>query len=76
MHPAKKKWNRARLRAANETMALKRAAGLGRIVESSSVHADAVARIAEIPRDDRNLTQRAFGDPVPARSALAQRGQG
>ncbi len=32
------------------------------------------ARIAKIPPDTRTLTQRMFGDPLPARSALAQRG--
>ena len=31
------------------------------------------ARLAEIPQDTRNLTQRVFGDPVYERSALARR---
>jgi hypothetical protein len=31
------------------------------------------ARLAEIPQDTRNLTQRVFGDPVYERSALASR---
>lgn len=31
------------------------------------------ARMAEIPEDTRNLTSRAFGDPLPGRSALDRR---
>lgn len=31
------------------------------------------ARLAEIPQDVRNLTQRICGDPLPGRSALDRR---
>jgi hypothetical protein len=31
------------------------------------------ARLSEIPDDTRDLTGRMFGDPLPSRSALAQR---
>lgn len=34
---------------------------------------DVAARLAEIPKDDRDLTQRLMGDPLPARSALAMK---
>lgn len=33
---------------------------------------DAAARLAEIPNDTRDITGRAFGDPLPGRSALDQ----
>ena len=38
-----------------------------------SAREDAVALIAEIPSDTRNLTGRMFGDPLPGRSALDRR---
>lgn len=31
---------------------------------------DVAKRLAEIPQDTRNVTQRFFGDPLPGRSAL------
>lgn len=31
------------------------------------------ARLAEIPRDTRSLTQRMFGDPLPGRDALSRK---
>ncbi len=34
---------------------------------------DIAARLAEIPNDDRTLTQRICGDPLPGRSALHKR---
>lgn len=39
----------------------------------NKTHATALERLSEIPRDTRNLTQMAFGDPIPCRSALAKR---
>jgi hypothetical protein len=36
----------------------------------ASVKEDAAARLAEIPKDDRSLTARLMGDPLPTRSAL------
>lgn len=42
----------------------------GQGVDPSTV----AARLAEIPPDTRSLTARTFGDPLPGRSALAQRG--
>lgn len=35
---------------------------------------DIEARLAEIPVDNRDLTGRLMGDPLPGRSALAKRG--
>lgn len=35
--------------------------------------ADAAARLAEIPKDTRDLTARIAGDPLPGRSALDMR---
>jgi hypothetical protein len=35
--------------------------------------ADTMARLAEIPPDDRGLTARLMGDPLPGRSALHKR---
>lgn len=35
--------------------------------------ADVAARLAEIPDDERGLTQRLLGDPLPGRSALDRR---
>lgn len=56
-------------RANREMSASKRAAGVtylhGRVDEKV-----AAARLAEIPPDRRNLTQRIAGDPVFERSAL------
>lgn len=56
-------------RATREMSASKRAAGVtylhGRVDE-----AVAAARLAEIPPDTRNLTQRICGDPLFERSAL------
>lgn len=54
-----------------EMAAAKRAAGIGYVTR---VHTDDwLARLAEIPPDNRDLTARAFGDPVFERSALALR---
>ncbi len=36
----------------------------------NTLRADAYARLAEIPRDDRTPAQRLMGEPIPARSAL------
>jgi hypothetical protein len=59
-------------RANREMSASKRAAGVtflhGRVDEKV-----AAARLAEIPPDTRNLTQRIAGDPLPGRSALDRR---
>ena len=62
-------------RANREMSANKKAAGVtylhGRV--------DAVvaaARLAEIPRDTRNLTQRLMGGPIPGRDALSRRNHG
>lgn len=41
--------------------------------EPSYIKADAEARRALIPDDTRNLSARAFGDPLPGRSALDKR---
>lgn len=38
-----------------------------------SVKEDAAARLAEVPKDDRSLTARMFGDPLKGRSALDRR---
>jgi hypothetical protein len=40
---------------------------------SVDVKADAAARLAEVPPDDRSLTARMFGDPLRGRSALDKR---
>ncbi len=37
------------------------------------VRIDGAARLAEIPPDTRDITGRAFGDPLPGRSALCRR---
>ena len=59
-------------RANREMSASKRAAGVtylhGRVDE-----AVAAARLAEIPKDTRNLTQRLMGDPIQGRDALSRR---
>lgn len=39
----------------------------------NTLRADAYARLAEIPRDTRTPAQRLMGDPIFARSALANR---
>ena len=40
------------------------------VVERKPSEADYMARLAEIPPDTRNLSQRLMGEPVPGRSAL------
>jgi len=40
---------------------------------NSATRADWLARIAEVPPDQRGLTALIAGDPLPARSALARR---
>lgn len=40
------------------------------ISERATFALDAAARLAEIPKDDRGLTARVFGDPLPGRSAF------
>lgn len=42
-------------------------------VKRAATRPDWFARLAEIPPDTRTLTQRAFGDPLPERSALYRR---
>jgi hypothetical protein len=62
-------------RANREMSASKRAGGVtflhGRVDE-----AVAAARLAEIPADTRNLTQRLMGDPLAGRDALSRRNHG
>lgn len=43
------------------------------LVEKKPPEADYMARLAEIPPDTRNLSQRLMGEPVPGRSALDRR---
>lgn len=51
--------------------AAKAAAGVKYI--TGRIDADTVAaRLAEIPADTRDLTQRMFGDPLPGRDALSR----
>lgn len=40
-----------------------------------AVREDFAARLAEIPRDTRTLTERIFGDPLPGRSAFDRRAE-
>lgn len=37
---------------------------------------DVASRLAEIPDDNRSLTARTFGDPLPGRRAIDMEGQG
>lgn len=55
-----------------EASASKRAAGLGHLT-SRRTEGDWIRLRDEIPADTRDLTARVFGDPLPGRSALAQR---
>jgi hypothetical protein len=48
-----------------EISAAKKAAGLRHAATFSVTRIDFEARLAEIPRDDRCLTARLMGDPIP-----------
>ena len=45
----------------------------GRVADFRSVKAAAIERLADVPKDTRNLTARLLGDPLPGRSAWDQR---
>lgn len=54
-----------------EASARLKAAGLTYHATGRVDQEDVAARLAEIPKDDRDLTARLMGDPVGPRSALA-----
>lgn len=57
-----------------EAMANRAAIGFTHGYNSKKVDEDWRKRLAEVPKqDNRDLTGRTFGDPLPERSALAQR---
>ena len=60
--------NESRVRILAEITPAARIVGTARVSPK-----DAERAIAAIPPDTRNLTARAFGDPLPGRSALDQR---
>lgn len=51
-------------------------ASAGWCMDRRQVRSDVEARMAEIPRDTRDLTARVCGDPLPGRSALDRRSVG
>lgn len=60
-----------------EVSANRRAAGLrSHAYVARPDERDVAARLAEIPPDTRNLTQRLCGDPLPMRSALYRKTNG
>lgn len=56
-----------------EATANRKAAGIVLGLDTG-VRADAERLMAQIPADTRTVTARLFGDPLPGRSALDQRG--
>jgi hypothetical protein len=76
MTTAKRRLQEQYRRETNEVMAAKRAAGLKNLAGQSRMHEDARRLMDEVPQDTRDLTARLFGDPLPQRSALAQRNTG
>jgi hypothetical protein len=76
MTAAKRRLQEQYRRETNEVMAAKRAAGLKNLAGHSHIHKDALRLMDEVPQDTRDLTARLFGDPLPQRSALAQRNAG
>lgn len=59
-------------RQVKEGAAGKIAAGLTTDRNHTLVRTQAERLMSQIPQDTRNMTQRAFGDPIPGRSALDQ----
>ena len=58
--------------AQNREMARSKAAAGVTYLHGRVDEAVAAARLAEIPADTRNLTQRLCGDPLPGRDALSR----
>jgi hypothetical protein len=56
-----------------EGAAGKIAARLSTARNHTLVRTQAERLMSMVPRDTRNITQRAFGDPIPGRSALDQK---
>jgi hypothetical protein len=56
--------------AAKEMARLKKQAGIKQSWSSLQTERDARRLMDAIPRDNRSLTGRFFGDPLPGRSAL------